>query len=366
MNLRGKGFFIWKIQDCEKGNPQAIASAAQAAGLSHILIKIADGNYPYNLDSKTRVDLVPPVVSALRSRGIAVWGWHYVYGYDPLGEARIAIQRLKELGLDGYVIDAETEYKEPGRENNARRFMNEYRKAFPNLPTALSSYRFPTYHRQLPWREFLEACDYSMPQVYWEKSHNAAANIKRCLKEYQQLVPYRPVILTGPGYKWDGWRPTEDDLREFFQTAEEARIPAVNFFSWDECRRDLPNLWNLIAKYNYGSQQSEEKPKALPEQLIQALNSRQTEQIINLYRPDAVHINAKRTIQGHAAIRSWYEALLHDRLPETKFQLTGSAGQGASWRFSWRVSPQVDGFSFGKDTLGVIDGKIVYHYTTFS
>lgn len=41
--LQGKGFFIWQIQSCEKGNPDAIAAAAQAAGLTWVAVKIADG-----------------------------------------------------------------------------------------------------------------------------------------------------------------------------------------------------------------------------------------------------------------------------------------------------------------------------------
>ena len=30
-------------------------------------------------------DYVPPLVSALRERGISPWGWHYVRGDDPSG-----------------------------------------------------------------------------------------------------------------------------------------------------------------------------------------------------------------------------------------------------------------------------------------
>ncbi|MCL4560717.1 MAG: hypothetical protein M1281_08900, partial [Chloroflexi bacterium] len=159
MTLEGKGFFIWKIPSCEGGSADAIAAAAQASGFTHVIIKIADGTIASNYDRGLGVDLVPPVAQALRSRGLHVWGWHYVYGSDPLGEARIAIQRIQDLNLEGYVIDAESEYKQSGKATAANKYMNALRNSLPTLPFALSSYRFPSYHRDLPWSVFLEKCD---------------------------------------------------------------------------------------------------------------------------------------------------------------------------------------------------------------
>lgn len=364
MTLQGKGFFIWKARDCERGNPGDIAAAARAARFSHVLVKIADGNTAYNIDSKTRADLLPPIVAALRASGIQVWGWHYVYGYDPAGEARIAIQRLQQLDLDGYVIDAEIEYRQTSRAAAARRFMSDLRSALPSMPFALSSFRFPTYHPQLPWREFLEYCDYNMPQVYWEKAHNPAAQMARCMREFQALVPYRPVIPTGPGYKWDGWRPTEQDILEFLQSVSAHGCPAVNFFSWDECRRDLPNLWDLIAEYDFGSP-SPEPPKDVPEQYIDALNLRKPAAVAELYRSDAVQVTGERTIQGLAALRTWYEYFLESQFPEATFTLTGKTGSGNSRHFTWSaVSPRF-GNATGSDTIGLIGEKIAFHYTAY-
>ena len=70
MALTGKGMMIWKIPSCEEGNPSKIASVAKAAGFTHVLIKIADGTYSYNINRTTNIDLVPPVVSALKAQGL--------------------------------------------------------------------------------------------------------------------------------------------------------------------------------------------------------------------------------------------------------------------------------------------------------
>nr|MBI2905973.1 hypothetical protein [Chloroflexota bacterium] len=171
MALTGKGFFTWQLKNCEGANAEAIANKAQAANLSHAVVKVADTTFAYGYDSQNN-DITAPVVRALHNRGMQVWGWHYVKGNDPAGEARAAVQRCQQLAVDGYVIDAEAEYKESGKSAAARTFMSALRASLPNLPIALSSYRYPSYHTTLPWREFLEKCDLNMPQVYWEQAHN--------------------------------------------------------------------------------------------------------------------------------------------------------------------------------------------------
>ena len=141
MALKGKGFYIWKIPSCEGGDPQAIAQTAYQAGLTHVLIKIANGIYDYNYDPAGRVDLIEPVANALHAKNISVWGWHYVFGDLPKDEAKIAIRQVNHLPLDGYVIDAEGEYK--GKYTPCRIFMQELRNALPDFPIAFSSYRYP-------------------------------------------------------------------------------------------------------------------------------------------------------------------------------------------------------------------------------
>lgn len=363
MGLKGKGFFIWKIRDAEGGNPEAIANTAQAAGFTHVLLKIADGSYPYNVDRNTNVDLTEPVVHALRQRGISVWGWHYVYGNGPVGEANIAIRRLEQLNLDGYVVDAEAEYKEPGKANAARIYMEKLRSRFPNLPIALSSFRFPAYHPQFPWKAFLEKCDLNMPQVYWEKAHNPRAQLKRTVREFQTLVPARPVIPTGPAYTVGGWAPTNADIDEFFETCQELNLPAANFFSWDECRARLPDLWDHICATRWADSNP---PEDIASRYIAALNSGDAAKVIDLYVPIAIHITPARTIQGANGIQTWLNTLLKETLPNAVFQMTGSSGMGSSRYFTWTAQSSKGRVLNGSDTIGLLDGKIAYHYSYFT
>jgi hypothetical protein len=361
--ISGKGFYIWQIPRVEAGDPSAISSAALQAGLSHVLIKIADGENPYNINSSGQ-DLVPPLVLSLHQRSIQAWGWHYVYGYEPIAEADIAIQRIVNLGLDGYVIDAEAPYKQTGKDLAATEFMNHLRASLPNFPIALSSYRYPTYHPQLPWAEFLEKCDYNMPQVYWVGAHNPGEQLQRSVSEFQALAaPFRPIIPTGSAYKEGDWIPTVDDINAFLGMAQALNLSAANFWEWGHTRLYLPELWNTVANYYWPPDYTNQD---ITERYIAALNTHNPDSVLALYLPDAVHVTVERTIQGFTALRTWFGSLFNQILPGASFSLTGYTSQLGSRHFTWRAVSSGGRVDNGDDTLGLVNGKIIYHYTSFS
>jgi ketosteroid isomerase-like protein len=362
MTLKGKGLFIWKIRDCENGDLQAIANTAVKAGLSYVLIKIADGTYSYNLDP-SGIDLVPSLVQKLTNLGVEVWGWQYIYGADPVGEANKAIQRVNQTRVRGFVVDVEKEFKEPGKKMAAVKYMDRLRAAYPNLPVALSSYRFPSYHPLVPWKEFLDRCTYVMPQVYWVLAHNPADQLVRCVQEFQSITPYRPIIPTGSAYKSGQWRSTPEDINSFLKTAESLNLTGANFWEWSNCRRYIPETWQAIATYPWASGSA---GKDIVVQYIEALNARDVNRLTSLYNPNAVHVNASRTVQGAASIQAWYDTLLNQLMPNAKFTLTGYSGSGNSRHLTWTVVSDRGQVRDGNDTMGLMDGKIAYHYTFFT
>jgi|ETN01SMinimDraft_4_1059930.scaffolds.fasta_scaffold07048_2 hypothetical protein len=380
MALEGKGFFIWRILNCEGGDTDAIASKAEAAQLTHVLIKIADTRYPFGYDRNNN-DLVPAVSQALKNRGMQVWGWHYVKGSDPAGEARVAIARTRELQLDGYVIDAEHEYKWRGKDAAARLFMTELRQALPNHPIALSSYRFPTYHRELPWAAFLEKCDFNMPQVYWEQAHNPGAQLERSVGEFAdtRLVGHaRPVIPTGSAYGAGGWVATAEDQRRFYQKALELSLSAANTYSWDwSTSPGHHDLWDAVAGFQWPLAEAAPTvpapapmPPGVPNDPLQhyvdALNNRDIDLLVSLYHENAGHVNAQRMILGIQSIREWYRKLLDELLPAGNFAIDQVRGKGASWTFNWTFHSPAGQMAGGKDTLGLREGRIQYHYSSFA
>ena len=241
--LSGKGYYIWKAINCMAGRPQEIADAAFSADLGHVLIKIADGVFRYNVD----VDL-PAIVAALQAAGVTVWGWQYIYGGNPAAEAAIAIRQIQATGVTGFVVNAEHEFKEPGMGTRARTYMQTLRNGVGDLPIALSTYRYPSLHAPFPFNQFLEFCDIAMPQVYWLYSHDPVQQLARTLAEYYQLTTL-PVIPTGAAWKQNSWQSTPADCTAFLQAAEIAGCEAANFWSWDASQH-LPT-WQAIATYDW-------------------------------------------------------------------------------------------------------------------
>jgi predicted SnoaL-like aldol condensation-catalyzing enzyme len=360
MTLTGKGYFIWMVKQCENGNPDRIAALAKESNLSHVLIKIADGVFPYNVNPDTEVDEVKPVIEKLHEQGIAVWGWHYIYGQKPKLEADAVVIRARELGIDGFVVNAEKAYEDSGNEKAAEVYMKVIRENFGSMPIALSSYRYPSFHPNLPWAAFLEYCDYTMPQVYWVQSHNnAGEQLLRCVEQYQEISPFRPIIPTGPTFKESGWIPYKDEIVEFFQTAQQLGLSAVNFWYWDGARRYLPKFWDLVGDY----------PFATPEQhsldiqrYITALNSRSPESLLRQFADDAVQIRTDATVQGKAAIKAWYSGLLQD-FPGGQFQLLKESRQDDIINLTWEITSSAGHSLTVQDTLRMDGGKIKYQYS---
>lgn len=360
MTLTGKGYYIWIVRDCERGDPDRIAAMARASSLSHVIIKIAGGAFPYNIDMDSGYDFARPVIKRLQANNIACWGFQYVYGNYPVQEAETAVKRAIDLGIDGLVVNAEHEYKEPNKAVAASRYMKILRNNLGSMPLALSSYRYPSYHARFPFTNFLEYCDYNMPQVYWMKSRNVAgAQLQRCINEFRQIRPYRPIIPTGATFKEHGWVPRDSEVIEFMQVAEKLKIPAVNFWEWGRCRRDLPHLWDLVRDYPY---QNPTQVASLPGQYISAMNSKDPDQVLKFYHHNAVHIRAGSAVLGKQAIREWIASFMAEH-SEGKYSLVDEATERNTHNFRWQVQNRSGEQWEGRDTMGVIDNTIRYHYS---
>jgi hypothetical protein len=234
--LDGKGLFLWRVKnlfggDASKIDTAQIVAKAKELGADWVTVKVAEGTYRYNLRPPNWTDdILPPMVKALQAAGIPVWGWQYMYGDHPQKEAEVAISRVNELGLNGFIMDPEGEYK--GKPASARIYMSDLVKGI-NVPIALCSYRFPSYHPRFPWKEFLAGCDYHMPQMYWIGSTNIEAQWAQCQKELKALadLPFAPV---GPAFKHGDWMPRPQDMTLFFDTVLAEGHPGISWWSWDQ------------------------------------------------------------------------------------------------------------------------------------
>jgi hypothetical protein len=365
MTLKGKGYYLWKIPQVMGGDPIAIAQKAVDAGLSHMLIKIADdADWIYNYDEEEDFDHVIPLRNALRDVGISPWGWHYVRGDDPIGEAALGINRMKELELDGYVIDAEGEYKDQGEDKAAKIYMDELRRGLPKTTIAFSSYRYPLQHPQIPFSEFLEKCDLNMPQVYYEQAHNPEQQLLRCIEQYSEINPVRPIISTGPAYSNNDWRPSAYDTVRFIDKVRELGQSAVNFWSFDYAlRKEMSEIWQAIAAYDWPF----ESPQPdMVERIVGRLNQKDSQHVAELYHDNAAHVTGARTVVGNEAVQDWYKVFFTQLLPNATFEITGKSGTGNSRHYTWIATSDNGIVDDGNDTIGLREGKIQYHYTYFT
>jgi len=370
MSLSGKGFFTWKLPNCENGRPDRIAQRAADAGLSHVLIKVADAYTPFGDQGLNR-----EVVEALHDRRIQVWGWHYIYGREPAAEAGVAVSQVRALGLDGYCVDAESEFKQAGKDAAARTFMGELRGGLPNLPVALSSYRYPSIH-EIPWSVFLERCDYNMPQVYWEQSHNPDEQLERSTRELLRLHPPRAVFPTGAAYGAGGWVSTPADMRRFLKAAKNMGLTGANFYSWDYAgAASRTAMWDAVANFDWAAAAGEPEEPTEPDEprddslvraYFDALNAFDLDAVLDLYQPNAAHVTARRTIVGKDKLRAWYQELIDNTLRRGAFTLGSIAGGRAYRRFTWAADSFTGHAEDGDDTIGLLDGLIQYHYTYFT
>ena len=372
MPLHGKGFFTVNLSECEGGDPDSILAAAQAAGLSNVFIKIADGPQAAGINA-SGVDQPADVIRVLQSAGMTVWGWQAVYGGNPSAEAAIAISRTQALGLDGLVVSAGKEYEQTGMYQAAQQFITTVRAAL-KVPIALSSFRFPNYHLNFPWSDFLGSCDLHMPQVYWEQAHDASEQLIESKRQCDALPNARPYIPTGAAYTAPGWTPTDQDITDFLDTAQVLGLPAVNFYAWDTCHAGQPLLWKAIASFAWSGQSQVPsttqnpagvpstprlpQPEAFQSQYLSALNSRNGARAGELYDPSAIQVWADQIRRGVVSIQAGFTTFFTGLPTGTIFSITSAQVKDDLHTLTWKA-----GSLAGETILTLKNGKIILDYT---
>lgn len=249
--LEGKWLFIWNISAIEGGNVQTIASKAKAAGYAGLCIKILDGTTPMNQG------LLFPLFTACKALGIKLATWGYYYGMsvnNATSEANAAATQINDqyasFQVIAHLIDVEAEYKAPGSGFWAEAFMDTLTAKIPGaVKLGLCSYRYPNSHLEMPWSTFLAKCHFHAPQVYWEGSHNPAAQL---LVSYEQLTALKPLPFypVGSAYCNGGWCATPADCVEFAEQAALMGLPGINFWAWHSAV-GIAGMWETLAALEY-------------------------------------------------------------------------------------------------------------------
>lgn len=268
MKIIGFGMWIWVIDSCEGGDIDAIIRVAKEHNVKYIMPKATNGTILYSRNW-TKVNDVPRIKSlaiAAHEAGIAVIPWGWSFGKSPYSpfpsisvpEARIAAQAVKELNADGWIVDAEHDWKRTGMAAEVDIWMDAFESEMVlqgrSIPVFVSTYRYPNLHRAFPyatWRDRLnpERGDGWMPQVYWEMDYRSSAGeiqLAETLNQYQPFLSsggkQLKFIPAGSGYSRGDWSATPAQISGFLAKAITIGVPA-NLWSWQHM---TPNRWSAV------------------------------------------------------------------------------------------------------------------------
>ncbi|MEA2294951.1 MAG: hypothetical protein QOE86_2590 [Solirubrobacteraceae bacterium] len=228
----GNGMWIWYVSKAAGGDPAAIAAQAVARGIATVYVKSADGTTPWTQFS-------PELVAALKSAGLRVCAWQFVYGTHPATEATRGAEAVS-TGADCLVIDAESQYE--GRYAQAQQYVGALRSAIgQDFPVGLTSFPYVDYHPALPYSVFLGpgGAQFNLPQVYWKAIGGGVDAVVD--HTYRFNRPYgRPIMPLGQLYDAP---PTADVIR-FRQLATAAGSSGLSWWDWQHAGT---TQWDAIA-----------------------------------------------------------------------------------------------------------------------
>ena len=231
--FEGDGMWIWYVNQSSGGTAASIAKRAQASGIETLFIKSSDGRkYWSQFNSK--------FVRTLKSYGLHVCGWQYVYGRNPATEAKVGGNAVKN-GAECLVIDAEAEYE--GKYAAASTYMRKLRAyAGENFPIGLAGFPYVDYHPAYPYSVFLGpgGAQFNVPQMYWKAIGVSVDRIYSHTYTYNEIWG-RPIAPLGQTWL----APSRSDLMRFRDMASAYGAPGLSWWSWQST---TSTGWSTLAK----------------------------------------------------------------------------------------------------------------------
>ena len=249
---KGKGMCIWILSRLivAYGSIEGVVERLVEMKVSWIIIKVSNGRGKYNLrpvylpGTRIRIawadDILKPFVDACKIWGIKVHGYQYTYADNPVLEAKAGAERCWELELDGFVINAEKEYKDnPGA---ASPYTETLLLNLPdNIPIGMSSYRFPSLHPRFPFKQFMVDDIYWLPQVYWMGRDNPGEQLEQSNDELMSISD-TAVVPIGFAFSEMGYGPPPlREMDEFHDKVLELNLIAETWWRFDTARQ-----WSLL------------------------------------------------------------------------------------------------------------------------
>ena len=163
---------LWIVNMDSQAHEAAFAIHALACGANMVCIRTSSKRFP-------------ATIGRFKALGMAVyaWRWPSVIPARTKAEADYVAKKLIPAGLDGYIVDPESDgtgrndWNQPGLEQLAADFCSIIKNAAAGKPfvfgtTSGCAYPGPGGKPNIPWKEFFSASDVLLPQTYWRWTHN--------------------------------------------------------------------------------------------------------------------------------------------------------------------------------------------------
>jgi Putative peptidoglycan binding domain/CHAP domain len=139
----------------------------------------------------------PEIVKRFKSAGIQVYGWGFHYGTSDVTAQISAVKQALDCGLDGYILDLESEVENQSTHANVERLLSELRPFVKTGTLGYTSFGHPGFHPNIPWKILDRYCDIALPQIYFEKFGFAPTNeaeVQACIDAHKKLNLIKPIL----------------------------------------------------------------------------------------------------------------------------------------------------------------------------
>ncbi|HMI80256.1 MAG TPA: peptidoglycan-binding domain-containing protein [Solirubrobacterales bacterium] len=217
-----QGMWVWYVSRSEGGSVGAIVARAKRNDVGTVYVKSGDGDDYWSQFNRG-------LVQALNRAGLSVCAWQFVYGDEPLAEARVAAAAVQR-GADCFAIDAEADYE--GKYAAADRYVRALRaRVGDTFPISLAAFPYVDYHPSFPYSVFLGpgGATYNQPQMYWKTIGTSVREVYEHTHLYNRLYGH-PIYPIGQTYE----APGSASIRLFRRFAVSYGGQPPSWWSWQE------------------------------------------------------------------------------------------------------------------------------------
>lgn len=193
MTSHPNGLWIWRLSQLRPDYLDALATA----GCRRVYLKVFDDA---SAEMFWKFQCSPDLVASFTSRGIEVFGWGYHFDrrtrIDVAAEVE-AVGEALDCGLSGYVLDVESEVKEPGTHAALSGLLDGLRARLGARSLGYTSFGHPGKHTGVPFRLLDDKVDLALPQIYYEKFSFGPTDedeVQACLRAHEVLGLRKPIL----------------------------------------------------------------------------------------------------------------------------------------------------------------------------